>query len=145
MSAAKVCTKCGVEKELESFYREKSRSDGLTGWCRHCTNRRQAACDAANPHLYWAKNYRFRMRRNGLPAIVEHFTREDLIARWGAACFHCGGPFEELDHFPEPVALGGDHTLEGTRPSCRSCNLARAKGIHARMMPATHCEIEEIR
>ena len=32
----KVCTKCKVEKPLESFNRSQSSKDGLTHWCRNC-------------------------------------------------------------------------------------------------------------
>ena len=45
-----------------------------------------------------------------------------LVARYGDACFHCGGDFEELDHFPIPVSQGGPHALDNCRPSCTPCN-----------------------
>lgn len=30
----KLCKKCGTEKSLENFHKDKSRSDGLFPWCK---------------------------------------------------------------------------------------------------------------
>lgn len=76
----------------------------------------------ANPHLSWAKAYRRRVRQFGFEPVVETFTRDELIARYGDACFHCGGPFEELDHWPIPVRVGGPHALDNCVPACSPCN-----------------------
>ena len=86
---------------------------------------RQRVYQQNNPHLRWQANYRQRVRRFGFEPVVEHFTRADLIARWGDACWHCdSGEFEELDHYV-PVAAGGTHTLSNCRPSCAACNRAK--------------------
>lgn len=89
---------------------------------------RMAEYHQANPHQQWVKGYLRRAKKYGHPAVIEPFTKDDLIARWGDACWHCGGPFEELDHAVIPVALGGHHTLENCRPSCTPCN-AKGSGI----------------
>ena len=34
----KRCPKCGVEKEEGEFYKNKRRTDGLSGWCRACNS-----------------------------------------------------------------------------------------------------------
>jgi hypothetical protein len=34
----KKCTKCGVEKDLGEFYRKKRYKDGLSYWCKKCSN-----------------------------------------------------------------------------------------------------------
>lgn len=77
---------------------------------------------AENMHLWWEHDYAIRAKRFGFEVVMESFTKADLIARWGDACFHCGGPFEELDHWPVPICRGGHHSLESTRPSCQQCN-----------------------
>ncbi|KKL76892.1 hypothetical protein LCGC14_2040310 [marine sediment metagenome] len=33
---SKVCTKCGLEKELTEFYRQSATKDGLRYWCKEC-------------------------------------------------------------------------------------------------------------
>lgn len=85
---------------------------------------RKAEHHAAHPHVSWVKGYQRRAKRYGFEPVVEPFTKDELIARWGDACWHCGGPFEQLDHAVVPVALGGHHTLENCRPSCAPCNRA---------------------
>lgn len=81
-----------------------------------------AAHRAANPHTAWASGYRVRARKFGHTPVVEDFTRDDVIARYGDHCAYCtDGAFEELDHFI-PVKDGGTHTLDGVRPSCVTCN-----------------------
>lgn len=82
---------------------------------------RQAAWRAANPHVGWAKNYRRRARNCGVDIVEEHFTKPDLIERYGDACFYCGGEFQELDHYV-PISDGGPHVLDNVRPSCIKCN-----------------------
>ncbi|MCZ0727960.1 HNH endonuclease [Mycolicibacterium iranicum] len=89
---------------------------------REAATARQRKYHAANPHVYWESRYRLRARRFGFDPVVESFTRADLVARYGDACFHCGGDFEELDHFPIPVSQGGPHALDNCRPSCTPCN-----------------------
>lgn len=148
----KACTKCSEAKPLGEYYRNSSNKDGLTTLCKSCVKARNseywarnrerlrlanaayyqanrehaltaaAAHRIASPHTKWEGMYRRRARIYGLDPVVESFTREDLIARWGDECFHCKGPFEELDHHPIAVAHGGEHSLENCRPSCVSCN-----------------------
>lgn len=83
---------------------------------------RRQAYHQANPHVAWEYSYRRRIRRRGLNPAVERFTRAELIAKYGDKCWHCGGPFQELDHHPVPVREGGPHTIENCRPSCTPCN-----------------------
>ena len=82
----------------------------------------QAVYRVENLHVWWESDYRKRALRAGFDATVEHFTRGQLVDQWGDACHHCGGPFEELDHYPVPVSRGGAHSLDNCRPSCGPCN-----------------------
>lgn len=80
---------------------------------------------AANPHVRWESQFSLRAQGYGFTELVESmesFTREDLVARHGDACFHCGGEWSELDHFPLPVSRGGGHSLDNAVPSCLPCN-----------------------
>lgn len=133
----KQCTSCEQWKPLGDFYANGSRPGYTWPTCKACKRAERAAYREAhreainagkvehhrrNPHLKWRYRYEERMREAGMLALVEHFTRDDVVARYGDACFHCGGDFEELDHFPVPVRDGGPHTLANVRPSCRACN-----------------------
>lgn len=84
----------------------------------------------------WASSYRVRARMYGFDHVIEPFTRDDVLAAHGDACAHCDGPFEHLDHFPVPVALGGPHTLENVRPSCATCNTKQSSKIREQRLSA---------
>ena len=66
-----------------------------------------------NPQSGWESLYRTRAKKFGFEPVIERFTRDDLIAKYGDECWHCGGPFEQLDHHPVPVVRGGAHTQIG--------------------------------
>ena len=88
---------------------------------------------AEHPEVGWRSAYRHRAKHYGHEPVVEAFTRDDVIARWGDGCWHCpDGEFEELDHFPVSVADGGSHTLDNVRPACRRSNLQGVKGAELR-------------
>lgn len=76
---------------------------------------------ATNPHIGWESRTRQRAKHYGYTPIIESFTKGDLIAKYGDACAHCGGPFESLDHYPIPISKGGHHIIENCRPSCNDC------------------------
>lgn len=84
----------------------------------------------------WANSYRQRVRTLGSDPMVIPFTYEDVIDVYGDACYHCGGPFEHLDHWPVAVVEGGEHRLENVVPSCAPCNSAGAVEIRKRRRQA---------
>jgi hypothetical protein len=94
----------------------------------------QAEYLATNPHVGWEAGYRERAKHYGFEPVVERFTKDDVIAKYGDSCWHCDGAFEELDHAPIPVAHGGHHTLVGVKPSCVKCN---RKGTSVRRLNQT--------
>lgn len=89
---------------------------------REAYHARSRAYRLANMHVQWESHYRLRAKKYGHQPSVTSFTREQLIERHGDECVHCGGPFEQLDHYPTPVANGGEHSLENCVPSCAPCN-----------------------
>ena len=155
MSAdVKTCTRCGEVKPLEAYSRDRRTADGRRSRCKTCQRSESAAWReshpdyhsawysshkalkstlnaayrARHPEVDWEGGYRSRARKFGFEPVVERFTRAELTARYGDACAHCGGPFEQLDHYPVPVSRGGPHTLDNCRPSCGACNLESWKG-----------------
>ncbi|SMY03738.1 HNH endonuclease [Brevibacterium sp. 239c] len=89
---------------------------------RESINARVAEYAAANPHMKWESRFRERAKQCGFDPVVVSFTREELVARHGDACFHCGGVWSETDHYPVPIVRGGEHSLENVVPSCLPCN-----------------------
>lgn len=147
----KRCSGCGETKPVDQFNRNKQGRGGRRSRCKACQKaysqvnaeaiaarkhaRYAANAEAiaqqrrANPHRRWEHTYRQRVRRYGFNPVVETFTRADLIARYGDRCWHCGGPFEQLDHWPIAVVAGGPHTLDNVRPSCTPCNRSRNQAV----------------
>lgn len=148
MPTEKTCTGCRETKPLEDFGRERKGKYGRNSKCRACCSARAKASywgdlEASrkrgreyarawyerNPdyrsehaHFSWKGSYKERTARLGLEPVIEDFTKADVIEEYGDKCWHCGGPFEELDHHPVPVRLGGHHKLSNVKPSCTKCN-----------------------
>lgn len=54
MTDRKTCSKCGVEKTLESFYRYHKRKDGRLGVCKRCFLAAQKArAELKQAHKRW--------------------------------------------------------------------------------------------
>lgn len=137
----KTCSQCRRVLDLDQFHRDRHRKGGRRAHCRECQAARKAAYRQANPEEErarlaawraanpdkvrahnWASKYRRRARRYGFPVVVKPFTVADVVSAYGDRCHQCGGPFDELDHYPTPVRDGGPHTLANVRPSCTPCN-----------------------
>ena len=114
------------DRQWKAANRDKARASFRRWRAANVERERERAriYHAERPHVAWVARYRVRVRALGVAEIVEDFTRADVVDRYGDACAHCGGPFEELDHYPVPVAQGGPHTLDNVRPSCAGCNRA---------------------
>ena len=142
---SKTCTKCGEPKPLDLFHKNSRAKDGKRPDCKLCVNARNAAWELANradylaanheqisaraaayyrnaePGVFWERTYRQRAKKFGLDPVMDHFTRAELIAKWGDACYLCGGDWDQLEHVT-PVSRGGEHSLENCRPACEPCN-----------------------
>lgn len=80
---------------------------------------------AANPHIGWEHSYRQRAEQYGFGYLIpsmQSFTREELVWLHGDKCYHCGGEWTELDHWPLAISQGGMHALFNAVPSCLTCN-----------------------
>ena len=130
----KICTRKATldwrNRNLERN-RENSRRWIADNRDRHLERKRQYHKENADrekayreeyAHVLWEARYRRRARAYGYEPRVSSFTKGELIERWGDSCAYCGGPFESLDHWPQIVSRGGEHSLTNCRPSCISCN-----------------------
>lgn len=126
----KVCTKCGIEKELEGFYRDKRGKFGRESKCKECRaeyyrkwweENREAQLEykrkwreenpehrrkyhEENPHVSReaARRRRSRKRENG----VEFYRDEDIYDRDNWICQLCGKPIDpNAEHRNEDGSL----------------------------------------
>lgn len=114
------CGSCGDRKSLADFPRDRSRARGRAHRCKPCDAARSRA---AGPERSWSFNYRRRSREAGHLPVVERVRLRDLIERDGAGCSACGDDETnlQLDH-REPVAMGGEHTLDAVALLCLDCH-----------------------
>lgn len=108
---ARTCITCGEVKPLNEFAKDRRRRQGRRGVCAVCRTNYDRERD-----------YIRRARMYGHRPVVESFTTQQLIERYGDRCFYCGtGDFECIDH-RMCVRVDGHHTIDNTVPCCRECN-----------------------
>lgn len=70
----KVCTKCGLEKELSSYYKHPRRKDGRGSACRDCLRLRDR-------ELYYEKKQKLKEeKKNELRDEVKTELMKEIIA-----------------------------------------------------------------
>ena len=70
----KVCTKCGIEKNEEEFYKHKGFKDGLNYWCKQCQNQQDKQWNQNN------KEYRKQHSKQWYQNNKEY--RKQYIKQW---------------------------------------------------------------
>lgn len=146
----KTCNKCGSEKPLDGFHRNKNEADGRVRMCKECAKaktKRWRDDNTERAREYDRERYpqvvkgrtegnplytsltsgKYRARRARVPA--DDITTEQVLADWERrginpeACAYCGGEFEELEHM-HPLSREGSpgHVLGNLAPSCARCN-----------------------
>jgi 5-methylcytosine-specific restriction endonuclease McrA len=122
---AKILEKNKDKRRIQTkIYREKNKekiSELKKAWTK------------ANPHRANATKRRYRVsKRNG---IVEKYTDDQVLAKYGTDCYLCQEPIDlniprtepkglNIEHVI-PIVKGGPDTLENVRPSHRNCNLSK--------------------
>lgn len=128
----RICTKCGVAKDVAEFSLRKS---GRVEWhCKSCKAENARAWARANPErnrnraTAWNTANRDRANRRMLRKWHERRRVPFTAAGWAYAevlrhdpCAYCGSVAGEVDHIV-PVAGGGDGDWENLTAACRSCN-----------------------
>lgn len=54
----KICTKCGIEKSLEDFHKDKNTKDGRRSWCKDCSNQYRREHRNIEKEKEYAKNHK---------------------------------------------------------------------------------------
>lgn len=106
----KRCPKCRTEKPRSEFYRNKSKKDGLTSWCKTCAKQASRAWKAANPEKVrdynrkWnAANPSYKREWNAAnPEKCREYSREHYAAN----------PEKKRDYQREWAAANPDYSRE---------------------------------
>ena len=146
---SKICSKCGIEKSLIEFYKNRSLRDGHTGWCKGCiyayrqqpkVKRRAAEYGAKYRKKPEVKKRRiaWKAKYNNSPEVKKRNAkriakwwllknygitpkqRQEMIVNQGGKCAICG---EELD-MGRNTQIDHDHDTGKIRGIlCVYCNM----------------------
>jgi len=136
----KFCTKCGLDKTLEEFYKDISKKDNLQSNCKTCTAIRNKAWRIANKDKkaaidkVWNKNNRDkkrqykRTRRAIKREVKENYTSEDekfTRELFMNQCFNCSSTENlQIDHH-RPLIRKNPLTRQNAVLLCQSCNSSK--------------------
>lgn len=87
----KICCKCGLEKELYEFNKNKTQKDGLQRYCKQCKKQSDKEWFVNNPSVW--KEYN-KKRNENIKEIIENF-RDEL----GGCCKKCNENRKHLLEF----------------------------------------------
>lgn len=108
----KICTKCGKEKTVDNFSKQKQRKDGRHSHCRECVRAWQH-----QPEV-WAKIKEYRRRYDCLRYYkITWEERKEILQKQEGKCAICKDDLSEehVDH---------DHKTNKIRGIlCRKCNV----------------------
>ena len=115
----KKCSTCKRKLAVSSFYKNKSRKDGLQHNCKGCHKKHTHASRIKHPHTQLEYDW----NRRGIDITMEQY--EELRASSGGCCFVCG-IHESL--LPTRLAVDHCHDTGVVRGLlCQSCNTSIGK------------------
>jgi len=107
----KLCTKCGIEKPLNEFHKNKKSDDGLSYWCRMCKSEQNLLPKAKRKR----EKYDLERRYGILPK-----QKQQMIEKQNGKCAICK---KELDSGRE-TNIDHDHETGRIRGIlCNNCNI----------------------
>jgi hypothetical protein len=114
----KVCSKCGIEKDIELFYKRKEYKSGYRNDCIACVRKHQDE--------YYKKYYAIKENRekNQKQHRIHHYEEKDLVFNHygGYKCACCG--------IEEKAFLSIDHINGGGNKHRRSIGIKSGSGVH---------------
>jgi 5-methylcytosine-specific restriction endonuclease McrA len=125
---------------VSNFGKNKTRWDGLRGWCKDCESQNRSEMydknDGAAKMRRWLQTETGRNsrsatmrktyeKRRGCYVKFDLQDEKNTYDACGGKCVYCKVPVEfsviEFDHFI-PVKLGGKTEVSNMLPACKSCN-----------------------
>ena len=113
----KKCTKCGVEKPLSEFYKNKSKKDGLQTRCKICDVLKTRKKYQKDPELSAKKRFIRKLKQEYNLSLEEYNTIKTIQ---NGACAICKSPLQT------GMSVHVDHCHDSGKVRgilCRWCNL----------------------
>jgi 5-methylcytosine-specific restriction endonuclease McrA len=149
----KICYKCQLEKAVTDFYKNRTRSDGLSSACKACRrsicreynqtaagklshNQSSIKYQQSSKGQAYTRKYnrspqgvlkykRRRERKYGLDGVLSVQDLALIRERFSHQCFNCGRNDRlEIDHH-RPLSRGHGLTIDNAVLLCRSCNASK--------------------
>jgi len=129
------CKSCHNKKTSDYYQTDKGKAanaKAVKNYRKNNLEKRRASAlayyytDRGKENVYM-NNKKRRARQNNAP-VVESFTRQDILDKWGTDCHICKKPVDVLDWHMEhvlPLVKGGEHSLTNVKPSHPKCNLVK--------------------
>lgn len=140
----KICSKCGEEKPLSEFHKEKKGKYGVRAECKECTKKRHSTYDTKEKYRKWVENHKSKgtvvywnrraskvndrcLNKYG---SLEKITGKELYEKFSnvSNCCYCGTEITHdtchIEHII-PVSIGGSNTIDNINFSCGRCNVTK--------------------
>lgn len=120
----KHCRKCGTDKPVVEFYKDKSRTDGLTHWCKDCQRSKHVEYDRSDYRRQYYEDNKTKFDENSRRVHLKKYgiTPEEyaeLLFLQGGVCKICGGQSKG----DRRLAVDHCHTTGKIRGLlCNTCN-----------------------
>ena len=139
MDKTKKCNKCKCVKNLDNFYRNKSRKDGHDTWCKECSNEYSKKYYNKNSDKIKRriKQWNEKIKTNSIYSYIKRYLTkrkavinasvEDIIGLYNKNpnCYYCGKSLDyteiSFDH-KIPLSRNGTKTIDNIALSCKNCN-----------------------
>lgn len=155
----KYCWMCGIAKGDTEFYRDRTRSDGLTNICRVCVKKRDAtryrddrvseiqrATDykhrhpevhrlhnqkwyAQHPEVKRAQRQRRRVRVVMSVGAYTETEWQALCFKYDGVCLCCKQRKPLTVDHIVPISRGGSNSISNLQPLCAECNSRKGQKI----------------
>jgi len=129
----KICSRCGQNKFLSEFYKNKNTKDKLTFWCKECSNEYYKQYYFNNKEKYnaqsiqWTKDNRQKHNQNLRKATFKReygvtiADRNKMYKEQNGCCAICG---KHQTEFKNKLSIDHDHSTRKVRSLlCHRCNI----------------------
>ncbi len=131
----KICSKCGIEKEVSDFYKETAKRDGLSSLCKACDKSRLKRYYKDNKEKIDMRNIEFHRKNVHIEEyqVKRYYTYikrkynitasdyNDMFIEQGGRCAICG---KHQSEFPSRLAIDHCHKTDKVRGLlCNACNI----------------------
>lgn len=133
----KICSKCGIEKSIESFNKHQDHTDGLRSECKDCTNKSKKQWRQKNKEQIREKEKKWENRWSQQPkgkfnkykknakkrGIEWNLDFDQFTIYWQKNCYYCGSPIKTigLDRMNNNKGYEQGNVIS----CCAQCNYAK--------------------